>query len=157
MGDLLRQRLRQRKFESPAHEALLALLVTASQLESEIDRLCAGYGISLQQYNILRILRGAETDKTAGKSCGEIAERMIDRSPDVTRRIDSLVKSGLAERDRSDEDRRVVITRITRKGAALLDKMQPEVDRHQEKVTSGLSPKDCTELTRLCEIVLSNI
>lgn len=155
MGETLRQRLKQRKFESPAHEALLALMVTASHLQSDNDRICSAFGISTQQYNILRILRGAENEGSGGRSCGEIAERMIDRAPDVTRRIDALVKSGLVERDRSDEDRRVVLTRITKKGLALLEKMYPEVSKNQEKILASIPQEDLQELTRICELLMT--
>lgn len=156
MGEILRQRLKQKKFESPVHEAVLALLVTSSQLTFEMDRTCATHGISTQQYNILRILRGAETDGSGGRSCGEISDRMIDRAPDVTRRIDALVKAGLVERDRSEEDRRVVLTRITKKGLALLDKIHPDIVKAQEKLLGSLDAKDCGELTRICERLLAS-
>jgi len=155
MGEVLRQRLKQRKFESPAHEAMLALMVTASQIQSDSDKLCNAFGISSQQYNILRILRGAETDGSHGRSCGEIAERMIDRAPDVTRRIDALVKAGLVERDRSDEDRRVVLTRITKKGLALLEKMHPEMVAREQKLLESIPDQDLAELTRVCEQLLA--
>jgi DNA-binding MarR family transcriptional regulator len=157
MGEVLRQRLKQKKFESPAHEAMLALMVTASQIASDMDKTCASFGLSSQQYNILRILRGAETDGSQGRSCGEIAERMIDRAPDVTRRIDALVKAGLVERDRSDEDRRVVLTRITKKGLALLERMQPEVTERETKLLERIPQQDLNELTRVCEQLLAAV
>jgi DNA-binding MarR family transcriptional regulator len=157
MGEVLRQRLKQKKFESPAHEAMLALMVTASQVQSDMDKVCASFGISSQQYNILRILRGAENDGSNGRSCGEIAERMIDRAPDVTRRIDALVKAGLVERDRSDEDRRVVLTRITKKGLTLLEKMHPEVSTRESKILEKVPQQDLAELTRVCEQLLAAV
>ena len=157
MGEVLRQRLKQRKFESPAHEAMLALMVTASQIQSDSDKICASFGISSQQYNILRILRGAENDGSNGRSCGEIAERMIDRAPDVTRRIDALVKAGLVERDRSDEDRRVVLTRITKKGLALLERMHPEITIREKKLIEKIPEQDLQELTRICESLLAAV
>jgi DNA-binding MarR family transcriptional regulator len=157
MGEVLRQRLKQKKFESPAHEAMLALMVTASQIASDMDKTCASFGISSQQYNILRILRGAETDGSQGRSCGEIAERMIDRAPDVTRRIDALVKAGLVERDRSDEDRRVVLTRITKKGLALLEKMHPEVAGREAMILEKVPLADLAELTRVCDQLLAAV
>lgn len=136
---------------------MLALMVTASQVQSDMDKTCAAFGVSSQQYNILRILRGAENEGSQGRSCGEIAERMIDRAPDVTRRIDALVKAGLVERDRSDEDRRVVLTRITKKGLALLEKMHPEVSGRESKILEKIPQQDLAELTRVCEQLIAAV
>lgn len=155
MGEVLRHRLKQKKFDSPAHEAILALMVTASHVQGISDRICAAHGLSSQQYNILRILRGAENDGSLGRSCGEIAERMIDRAPDVTRRIDALVKAGLVDRDRSDEDRRVVLTRITKKGLGLLEKMQPSMASGELQLLEKIPTADLQELVRVCELLLA--
>lgn len=148
MGDALRRRLKQWKFESPQHEAMLALMVAASFLDEQIDHFVSQHGISRQQYNILRILKGAGPD---GHPCGEVAVRMVHRSPDVTRRIDGLVKLGLVERRRSDEDRRVVLTRITDEGSALLAKIAPLDRGFIDMLKRKFSAKEAQELTALCE------
>lgn len=127
---------------------MLAMMVAASFLDEQIDRIVSEHGISRQQYNILRILRGAGPD---GHPCGEVADRMVHRSPDVTRRIDGLVKLGLVERQRSDEDRRVVLTRITDAGLELLAKIAPMDSSFIEMLKRKLSPKEAQELTALCE------
>src|SRR4051812_34311289 len=103
MGDALKKRLKQTKFESPYQEVFLSLMVAANVLNEHSDKAVAEFGISRQQYNILRILKGA---KGGGYQCGDIACRMFDRAPDITRRIDALEKEGLVERSRSSEDRR---------------------------------------------------
>ena len=90
MSQLLNRRIKQSRYESPHHEAFLSVLVAASYLDEVFDRVCADYGISRQQFNILRILRGAGPE---GHQCGEIGVRMVDRSPDITRRIDGLSRS----------------------------------------------------------------
>ena len=135
------------KFEGPVQEALLALMVTASGLRSEFDRTLACHGLTGEQFNILRILRG----HPEGHQCGEIANRMIDRSPDVTRRIDALEKQGLVERERSTEDKRVVNVCITRKGLDVLDAITPIMKEFEGKVAGNLSEDELRELVVLCE------
>jgi DNA-binding MarR family transcriptional regulator len=76
------------------------------------------------QYNVLRILRGAHPD---GLTCGQIAERMITRDPDVTRLTDRLVREGLAQRARNEADRRVVEVRIAPAGLAVLTRLDEPV------------------------------
>jgi DNA-binding MarR family transcriptional regulator len=153
MGTILQQRLKQAKFQSPQHEAVLALFVAASDIRSRVDKKCDEFGISGQQYNILRILRGSHPD---GHSCGEIGRRMIERSPDITRRIDGLEKLGLVERTRSTEDRRVVITRITQKGLDVLERLDPDLQAVDTVLHSKLSEEEWTELTRLCETLITD-
>jgi DNA-binding MarR family transcriptional regulator len=75
-------------------------------------------GLSAPQYNVLRILRGARGEDP---SCHEVGERMVKRVPDVTRLLDRLEQRGLIERRRCAEDRRVVRTRITAEGLAIVD------------------------------------
>src|SRR5262245_52925784 len=110
MGEALRRRLQQARFESPHHEALLNLMVAASYLRSRVEQVCAEHGISEGQYNVLRILRGIHPD---GYARCDISGRMVDRAPDVTRLIDRLQKQSLVERARGGADRRQSMTRIT--------------------------------------------
>src|SRR5438128_9340170 len=124
MGDTLKHRLRQDRFEGPFHEAVLNVMVAAAHLRAAVERVCEQHGITEGQYNVLRILRGAHPQ---GHSRCEIARRMVERSPDVTRLIDRLEKHELVERARDGSDRRLSITRITRKGLQLLERMQPAV------------------------------
>ncbi|MBC8144170.1 MAG: MarR family transcriptional regulator [bacterium] len=153
MGDALRRRLKQSKFESPQQEAMLSLLVAASYLDEQFDRSVSEFGISRQQYNILRILKGAGSE---GHPCGEVALRMVDRSPDVTRRIDGLVKLGLVDRTRSNEDRRVVLTRITDEGRALLEKITPGEKNFIDVLKRKLTSEQAENLTTLCEQLFSD-
>jgi DNA-binding MarR family transcriptional regulator len=158
MGEILQKRLKMSGFESPVQEALLALLVAASELRANMDRTlseagaCMGAGITGEQFNILRILRGAR--ECGGHPCGEIADRMIDRSPDITRRIDTLEKQGYVERERSAEDKRVVIVRITPKGQALLDSIAPKLIEYQNKIAAKLNEQELKQLSALCERLL---
>src|SRR5688500_2300934 len=121
----IRERVRQRSFESSAQEAVVSLLVAAGHVQRALAEVCARHGITHDQYNVLRILRGAHP---RGHPRYEVAERLIDRAPDVTRLLDRLERQGLVERARSDEDRRLSLSRITGEGLELLDRMAPEID-----------------------------
>jgi DNA-binding MarR family transcriptional regulator len=153
MGDGLRRRIQQDHFGSADEEALLNVLVTADHLRSRVERICGSFGISASQYNVLRILRGVHPE---GHSRCEIAHRMLERAPDVTRLIDRLVKRGLVERRRCGQDRRLSISRITTEGLDLLDLMAPAVEQVNQEFASRLSPSDCQELSRICESIYAD-
>jgi DNA-binding MarR family transcriptional regulator len=111
-------------FASIEEELLVSLLRTTDVLQERFEQAVRPFNISMTQYNVLRILRGAEPE---GRTCSEIGERMIAREPDVTRLLERMEKAGLIKRSRDKEDRRVVVTRITPAGLKLLDKMEPEL------------------------------
>jgi DNA-binding MarR family transcriptional regulator len=148
MGDALRHRIQQVHFESPVQEAFLNVLVAADHLRAQTERLCAGFGLSASQYNVLRILRGVHPE---GHSRCEIARRMIERAPDVTRLVDRLEKRGWVERDRSERDRRLSISRITPAGLELLETIGPRLMEAQCDFAARVPEKDCRELSRICE------
>jgi DNA-binding MarR family transcriptional regulator len=148
VGRILSERIKQARFESPAQEALLNLLVAAGHVRQIVDEVCARQGITRAQYNALRILRGAHP---AGYPRGEISARLLERAPDVTRLIDRLERLGLAERVRSGTDRRLSMTHITRQGLALLKKVDPGVRAVQRRFAAGLSPGDLRKFSRFCE------
>jgi DNA-binding MarR family transcriptional regulator len=119
MSPTLRDELRQTKpFTSLEHEAHLSVLRTAALLEGDFEQLLKPHGITGAQYNVLRILRGAEPD---GLCRNEVRDRLVTRMPDVTRLLDRMEEAGLVTRERSDEDRRMVRTRLTRVGRRLVD------------------------------------
>jgi DNA-binding MarR family transcriptional regulator len=122
MSTRLQAEIRQRKpFRSPAEEVFLNLLRTTEALSSNVAGLLRPLGLSLPQYNVLRILRGAGAE---GLSCNEIGERMVTRDSDITRLLDGLERRKLARRARDASDRRVIRAAITPAGeqlAALLD------------------------------------
>ena len=148
MGEALKRRVKQERFDSPAHEAMLNLMVAADHVRERVDRVCSEYGITHGQYNVLRILKGVSPE---GHPRCEIAGRMLERAPDVTRLVDRLETQGLVERDRSEEDRRLSITRITPKGLDLLLQMQPRLEEVHRYFSERVSRRDCRELSRICE------
>lgn len=103
-------------FKSNKLKALINIKYTSNWLNSQENIFFKPYGISPQQYNILRILRGAK-DKMKVQT---VKERMIERAPNATRLMDKLCDKNLTERERCDDDRRVVYVRITEDGLALL-------------------------------------
>jgi DNA-binding MarR family transcriptional regulator len=147
VGETLKKRLRQARFESPVHEAMLNLLVAAGHLRDRIERVCAEHDVTHGQYNVLRILKGAPD----GHARCDIARRLLERAPDVTRLIDRLEHQGLVERSRSEQDRRLSLTRITRKGLRLLEAMRPGIDEAFAEISTRLSVTDAKELSRICE------
>jgi len=114
---------------SPEEAAFLDLLRTADMLTRGAIGVLKAEDLSLTQYNVLRILRGAPQ----GLPCGEIASRMITRDPDVTRLLDRMEKRGLISRARESRDRRVVVARITPEGLKLVDRLDEPVQKIHRK------------------------
>ena len=102
----------------------ITILKTADSLSQGGEQLFKSAGLTPAQYNVLRILRGAEPD---GLLCRGIAERMISRDPDMTRLLDRMEKHGWITRQRQQDDRRVIKTRITAEGLKLLKKLDEPV------------------------------
>ena len=124
-------------------DAYLALIRTAGQLERGFAALFKEHDLSLAQYNVLRILRGAGPD---GLTCGGVSERLIQHDPDVTRLLDRLEKRALIERHRDQKDRRVVRTAITDTGLALLTALDGPVDEIHEQQFGHLSEAQLQQL-----------
>jgi len=104
----------------------VAILSTADALSLEAEQLVKSSGLTGAQYNVLRILRGAEPH---GLACRAIAERMISHDPDMTRLLDRMEKRGLITRVRDTTDRRVVLTRITSQGLSILKTLDQPVHK----------------------------
>jgi DNA-binding MarR family transcriptional regulator len=115
----------------PEEAAFVNLLRTADRLSRGVVPVLKTENLSSTQYNVLRILRGAPE----GLPCGEIANRMITRDPDITRLLDRLEQRGLVSRCRETEDRRTVLTRITPEGLNLLARLdEPVVAAHRRQL-----------------------
>jgi DNA-binding MarR family transcriptional regulator len=121
-GKLAAEIQQTKPFALLEEEAVLNIMRTAEVLGQATSEFLRDYDLSPTQYNVLRILRGAEP---SGAACSQIGERMINHDPDITRLLDRLEARNLIGRERSREDRRVVVTRITRQGLDLL----AELDR----------------------------
>lgn len=150
MTEALSRRLKQERFDTPAQEALLSVIVAANALNDLMDRLCEKHRITRAQYNVLRILRGVHPN---GHARCEIARRMMDRASDITRLVDRLQARRLVKRFRGSEDQREAVTCITAKGLKLLEAMQPKIDAETRSILGRLSDDDCRELSRLCALI----
>jgi DNA-binding MarR family transcriptional regulator len=125
MARTLREELKQNKpFRTLEEEATVNITRTAAVLEHWLAQALKPFGVTPTQYNVLRILRGAGDE---GLCRNAVGERLIRQVPDVTRLLDRMEKDGLIVRQRSREDRRHVTTRITPKGEAIVEKLDPEL------------------------------
>lgn len=149
MHSRLQEELEQsRPFEAPEVEAYLNVWRTQDRLCGEVTRFLKAYGVSLPQYNALRILRGAGS---AGLPCLEVARRMVARVPDVTRLLVRLEGAGWIQRERSSQDRRIVRARVTRAGLALLDRIHDPLLAFHRAQLGHLTREELTQLSRLLE------
>lgn len=136
-----------RPFESIAQEATVAMIRTVDMMLRYLASVVEPYDITLQQYNVLRILRGAKVPIPTM----EIAQRMIEQTPGVTRMIDRLEKKGLVERQRDSDDRRQVLCQITRPGVELLAKLDGPIFEADEKCMAPLDREDLEKLIDLLD------
>ena len=135
-------------FSTLEEEALVSLQRTADQLHWRMSEMLKEHGVSPTQYNALRILRGA---KDEGRACSEIAERMINRDPDITRLVDRLERRGLVARSREDRDRRVITTRITPAGLKLLDSLDRPIEDFNRRLLGPLGEQRLRTLIQLLD------
>ena len=145
MKGAAKSEVKPRRTVCPEEVAFLDLARTTDMLSRPIVQLLKNEDLSPPQYNVLRILRGSPD----GLTCREIGNRMITRDPDITRLLDRLEKRKLISRNRGDQDRRIVLTQITREGADLLARLdQPVRDMHR-KLLGRLGPERLQVLAEL--------
>ena len=143
----LRHEIKQSKpFGSLEQEAMLSIARTAAILDHAFAESLRPYGVTPTQYNVLRILRGAGA---AGLCRGEVRERLVAQVPDVTRLLDRMQDAGLIERERDAADRRLVTTRITATGLALLDTLDALVAEAHRRHLGHLSQEQLRTLITL--------
>jgi DNA-binding MarR family transcriptional regulator len=131
-------------------QLFVAILKAADSLSQEAEQLIKSAGLTGTQYNVLRILRGAEPD---GLLCREISERMISRDPDITRLLDRMENHKLITRERQKEDRRAIKTRVTAEGLKLLKKLDRPVHELHKKQFRHMPPGRLKQLAELLEEV----
>lgn len=145
--------LKQKKpFQSVRQEVLLSIQRTSDELQGKVAAFLKDYGISPTQYNVLRILRGAEPH---GHRCAEIGERMVSREPDITRLLARMEKLGWIAQHRSPDDRRVVITRITAAGLKLLKEIDKPISEQDGLLLGHMDEKKLKTLLSLLDEVRS--
>lgn len=139
-----------RPFRSKKQEATIALLRTASVVGRTLGRVLEPWGLSLAQYNALRIIRGAGGDGIATLA---IRDRMIEEGTTITRILDKLEQSGYIRRERALPDRRQVMCEVTPEGRRLLDKIDPAVDTADEEAVAALTARQVAQLIELLDTV----
>lgn len=145
----LKDEIRQVKpFDSLEDEVSMNLLRTADAVLTKTTEFLKGYGLTPQQYNVLRILRGAGQ---TGRICREIGERMITRDPNITKLLDRLEARGWVTRERQQDDRRVIVVRISEEGNKLLDEIDEPLKEHTIGLLSHLGGRKLKTLKRLLE------
>ncbi|HMU62258.1 MAG TPA: MarR family transcriptional regulator [Gemmatimonadales bacterium] len=129
MSQIARELKQNKPFASPVQEAVLGIKRTAALLDLRLADLLRPYGLTPTQYNVLRILRGAGAE---GLPRCEVQGRLVAPVADTTRLLDRLEKMGLVVRARNTDDRRVVTSKITPRGLAVLEKVAAPLKELEE-------------------------
>lgn len=146
MPKTIEEYLKQTAVMSPHLKASLAVIIGGNMILNKHQEYCKGFGITMQQYNLLRILRGAHPSP---RTILQIKERMVDRQSDVSRMVDRLVSKAYVTRAQSSSDRRSVDVHITSEGLRLLDLVDPGMSRLS--VLADLNDEEARLLSSLIE------
>jgi DNA-binding MarR family transcriptional regulator len=143
----IEQEIKQnKKFISNKEKALVNLLYTSNWYNTSSTGLLKDFEITVQQYNVLRILRGKFPNTT---TCGEIKEVMLDKNPDLTRLVDRLVQKEFVVRSFNENNRRQVLVKISKKGLNLLSKLDPIIEKQTE--STNITEKEAETLSNLLD------
>ncbi|MBV8879253.1 MAG: MarR family transcriptional regulator [Planctomycetaceae bacterium] len=153
MGKIYDELKQTKRFPDPRQEAAVAILRTADVLRGRIEAALLPHHISPEQYNVLRILRGAPEQRLPTL---EIASRMITRAPNITRLIDKLVQKKLVSRCDHDHDRRVVVVKLTPQGLDLVNGISATVDDIDAKGLAALTKAQVETLIGILDAVRSD-
>jgi len=143
----IEEEIKQAKFRNPQHKAALNLIYTASWLEGKHQDFFRLFGITNQQFNILRILRGQHPNKISG---AEIKSRMLDKNSDVSRLLDRLTAKKLAVKTQCPNDKRAADIAITDKGPQLLKQLDDKMDQTDSKAIN-LTAGEAVKLSNLLD------
>ncbi|QHT66302.1 MarR family transcriptional regulator [Rhodocytophaga rosea] len=142
----IEEEIKQDKFTSEFEKTSVNILFTSSWLHSLLSSALKPYGISVQQYNVLRILKG-QCSKPA--MLGLIQERMMDKMSNATRLVDKLIEKGLVDRKQCPMNRRQVDIVITKEGLALIEKIQPALNKIDHSF--GINDEEARILNQLLD------
>lgn len=148
----LEEEIKQSSFKSEQSKLIVNLIYTSNRLKEQITARLKENGLTMQQYNVLRIVRGAgET----GSTTSEIRERLLDKMSDASRMVDRLVSMDLLEKVRDKEDRRIVFIYLTSKGSKLVNEL---VEREEvESLAAGMDDKKAQQLNELLDCFRSDL
>lgn len=134
------------RFDSLEQEAYLNLWRSYDRLRAIEDEFFAAYGLTAQQYNVLRLLRAAHPDRVPTL---RLAQRLVSRAPDITRMLDKLSDRGLIDRERPADNRRLVVIGITETGLSLLSEMDSPLRESHLRQLGHLSEHELEQLVTL--------
>lgn len=141
----IEEAIKQKEFKSEYQKLFINIIYTANWLNNESIKTLKPFGISPQQYNVLRILKGQYPNAI---TVNNIINRMLDKSSNASRLVDKLKQKELVERETCDIDRRQVDIKITKKGISLLDDLSKKMDsfNNMSNVVSTLEAKKLNEI-----------
>jgi DNA-binding MarR family transcriptional regulator len=146
-------RQRPHVHSNPALDAIITVSMAAEFLRSQVDKAVAPLEITGVQYNILRVLNRCSPE---GLSRTEILRHLVEKSVDVTRSIDGLIRLGLVRRERPEQDRRLSITSITDTGIEALHKTDPLFYSMMTTMGERMNAEEFRELSRLCHKLIAS-
>lgn len=150
----LRQQLKKKgPFDSLEQEAMLSILRTSDLLENRLARLLRQYDLTPSQYNAMRIMRG----EGEPMPCLEVADRMIQVAPAITRVVDQLVGRRLVDKQQSSEDGRVFLVELTASGTRLLKKLDEPIQSLHQSLLGHVSKSDLKTLNGILETAREEI
>lgn len=131
----------------PIEQVVIGMMRTGWAIESRLDKFFSDYGLTLLQYNVLRICYVRDADGT-GIPSGAFGPALMRLVPDVSRLIDRLVTAGLIERIPSTTDRRVVLIRLTDSGCDLVERLHPKLLEHNKKLLDHMSDAEMERVAK---------
>jgi DNA-binding MarR family transcriptional regulator len=137
----------------PVEQVIIGIMRAGWALESRLDKFSSGYGITLLQYNVLRICYARDADGT-GIPSGTFGAAVMKLVPDISRLLDRLVNAGLMERVRSPTDRRVVLIRLTQRGYDLVERIHPKLLEHNRGLVEHMSEAEMEKAAKAFARVL---
>lgn len=153
-SDSLRQQLKKKgPFDSLQQEAMLSILRTSDLLENRLARLLREYDLTPSQYNAMRIMRG----EGQPIPCLEVAVRMIQVAPAITRVVDQLVGRGLINKQQSRKDRRVFLVELNASGTRLLKKLDQPIQSLHQSLLGHVPKSNLKMLNRILEAAREGI
>lgn len=145
----IEKEIKQARFKSEFNKAAVNIVFTAGWLSVSITKILRPYGISMQQYNILRILRGQNANPVSVKM---LQERMLDKMSNASRLVEKLRRKNYVERKENDKDRRQVDVRISQQGLDVLAELDVIMERH-EFSTFKITEAQARDLNRLLDLL----
>lgn len=143
----LEKEIKQKKFANEHHKMVVNIIYTANWIGYRQSKFMKAYGISPQQYNILRILKGQLPNAA---SVNLLIDRMLDKMSNASRLVEKLKQKGLVERKVCEKDRRQVDVVITKKGLKLLEDMNEEFEKQEEDLRT-ITKEEAAELNRILD------